>query len=293
MINCSIGVLAHNEAQNIAHLLKALCEQKLQNVKIAEIIVVSSASDDGTDEIVTDYSSRYDHIRLIREPERRGKAAAINTFLKEAKSDVVIIESGDTIPAEDTIEKIVSPFTDETIGMTGGRPMPVNDDASFIGYSVHLLWRLHHKMALKSPKLGEMVAFRKVIDSIPVDSAVDEASIESEITSRNLSLKYVSDAIIYNKGPETIKDFIRQRRRIQAGHLWLKRTQGYTVSSQNSAILLKLTIDEIKAEPHKILFLIGTMLLEIWGRILGYYDLLIRKKNPYKWDIAKTTKKLR
>ncbi len=293
MINCSIGVLAHNEAQNIGHLLQALCEQKLKNVNICEIIVVSSASTDATDEIVNDYAKKTDHIRLISEPERRGKAAAINTFLKEAKSDIVVIESGDTIPAEDTIEKLVSPFADETVGMTGGRPMPVNDESSFIGYSVHLLWRLHHKMALYSPKLGEMVAFRNVIDSIPVDSAVDEASIESEIISRNLTLKYIPDAIIHNKGPETISDFIKQRRRIQAGHLWLKRTKDYSVASQNSSLLFKLTLDEIKENPKKLPLLLGTIFLEIWGRILGYYDLVIKKRNPYKWDIAKTTKKLR
>jgi cellulose synthase/poly-beta-1,6-N-acetylglucosamine synthase-like glycosyltransferase len=293
MINCSIGVLAHNEAQNIGHLLQALCEQKLKNVNIYEIIVVSSASRDATDEIVNDYAKKYDHIRLISEPERQGKAAAINTFLKEAKSDIVVIESGDTIPAEDTIEKLVSPFADEKVGMTGGRPMPVNDESSFIGYSVHLLWRLHHKMALYSAKLGEMVAFRKVIDSIPVDSAVDEASIESEIISRNLTLKYIPDAIIHNKGPETISDFIKQRRRIQAGHLWLKRTQNYSVASQNSSVLFKLTLDEIKENPKKLPLLLGTIILEIWGRILGYYDLVIKKRNPYKWDIAKTTKKLR
>jgi hypothetical protein len=28
------------------------------------------------------------------------------------------------------------------------------------------------------------------------------------------------------------------------------------------------------------------------GRLLGYYDLHIRKKNPFIWDIASSTKKL-
>ena len=291
-LKCSIGVFAFNEVANISKLLDSLLTQQLNRIEIEEIIVVSTESIDGTDKIVSDYCKKNSMIKLLCEPERRGKSASINNFLDHAKSDILVIESADTIPAPDTIEKMVEPFFNEKIGMTGGRPTPVNDPVTFIGYSVNLLWNLHHEMALISPKLGEMVAFRRVFDKIPSDSAVDEASIEAIMHDKGLQLQYIPDAIVYNKGPENISDFIKQRRRIETGHLWLKKTQDYSVVSQDKGILLKLACQEIGKQPAGLFFLFGTAFLEIWSRFLGWYDFKIMKKNPYKWDVAASTKNL-
>jgi poly-beta-1,6-N-acetyl-D-glucosamine synthase len=231
-------------------------------------------------------------VQLITEPERRGKSAAINEFLKASTCDVCIIESGDTIPAKETVEKLVAPFHNLKIGMTGARPMPVNPDDNFIGYAVHLLWRLHHRMALISPKLGEMVAFRKLFDAIPSESAVDEASIEALIRAKHRRLRYVGDALVYNKGPENLTDFIKQRRRIETGHLWLKKVQGYTVASQKSNILFKILLAEFRETPSCAICMFVVMFLEYYCRLLGKYDFYIKKKNPFTWDIAESTKNL-
>jgi glycosyltransferase involved in cell wall biosynthesis len=291
-LTCSIGVIVFNEQDNICRLLKALMEQKLERVTISEIIVVSSACTDSTDELVCDFALDHPRISLICEMERKGKASAINIFLKEAKSDILIIESGDTIPAPDTIEKLITPFFDAKIGATGGRPMPVNNPKSFMGNTVHLLWRLHHRMALINPKLGEMIAFRRLFNSIPSDSAVDEASIEAIIKANRLRLKYIPDALIYNKGPENISDFIKQRRRIQNGHLWLKQKQHYTVTSQDSGVLSSILISEVLSHPLQLPMLIWVMGLEVFCRLLGTYDYYVKKKNPFTWDIATSTKNL-
>jgi len=291
-LKCSIGVIVYNEEANIEKLLDALLSQELHQVQIKEIIVVSSACTDGTDNIVKKYESENKKIKLITEPERRGKSSAINKFIAASKSDLLIIESGDTIPAKDTVEKLILPFKEPEIGMTGGRPKPENDSRTFIGYCVNLLWNLHHDMALISPKLGEMIAFKRIFEQIPNESAVDEASIEAIMLDNGLKLKYISDAIIHNKGPENIKDFIIQRRRIESGHLWLKQMQKYSVSSQNSGLLIDLALNEIKRNPGKIFFLIGTAIIEIWSRFLGWFDFKIKKKNPFKWDIADSTKRL-
>lgn len=292
-IKCSIGIIVYNEKANIGRLLDALLSQELERVIIDEIIVVSSACTDGTDDIVREYEKKYKKIKLITEPERHGKSFAINKFIAASSSDVLIIESGDTIPAKDTVEKFIVPFFDEKIGMTGGRPTPENDPKKFVGYSVNLLWNLHHRMALISPKLGEMIAFRKIFERIPPESAVDEASIEAIMRDNNLELKYIPDAVVHNKGPENLSDFIKQRRRIETGHLWLKKNQKYKVISQDKGVLFKLFIDELISKPSKIFFLFGTALIEIYSRFLGWYDFKIKRKNPFKWDIANSTKDLK
>lgn len=292
MIKCSLGIFAYNEEKNIGQLLQAVENQDLNQVSIEEIIVVSSNSTDRTDDIIREFANKNPKIKLIVQEERKGKSSAINLFLKEAKGDVLIIESGDTIPAKDTIEKLITPFLDKKIGMTGGRPEPINNPRSFIGFAVCMLWRLHHKMAMISPKLGEMVAFRNLVKQIPEHSPVDEASIEAIIRNYGLEKKYVPEAIIHNKGPENVSDFLKQRRRIYTGHLWLQKNQNYKVISQNSGLIIKLTLKEFSLDIVKDLKIIFTIFLEILGRFIGWYDFKILKKNPYKWEIAISTKDL-
>ncbi len=292
-ITCSVGVFAHNEAANIAALLDALIHQELTKASIAQIIVVSSASTDGTDEIVREYCQKDERIQLITQARREGKSAAINLFISSASEDICVVISGDVIPAPRTIELLVSAFADPKVGATGGRPVPVNDPGSLIGYSVHLLWRLHHRMAMLKPKLGEMIAFRKIMDSIPAESAVDEASIEAIIRDAGLRLRYIPQAIIHNKGPLNWKDFIKQRRRIQNGHLWLIQNQGYKVVSQDKGTLLWIMLDEIMERPKDIFKMIFVMKVEMWSRLLGTWDYRVKKRNPFAWEIAKSTKDLK
>lgn len=292
-IHCSIGVFAHNEEANILHLLKALSSQSLEMVEIAEIIVVSSASTDETDALVRKYSESEPKVKLITQAKREGKSSAINLFIANSKEDILVVISGDVIPAGNTIELLVSAFEDEEIGATGGRPIPVNPESDFIGYAVNLLWRLHHRMAMRSPKLGEMIAFRRVMDCIPKDSAVDEASIEAIVLDKGLKLKYIPNAKISNKGPENVKDFIKQRRRIQNGHLWLKKAQGYKVISQNRQTLFSILIEELKERPFDILRIFSVMLLESYCRFLGSWDYFVKGKNPFAWEISHSTKKVK
>ncbi|MDI3503928.1 MAG: hypothetical protein PWP64_864 [Candidatus Cloacimonadota bacterium] len=289
-ISCSIGIFAHNEEANILHLLRAVCKQKLDSVTIAEIIVVSSASTDKTDDIVRQFALDNPLVKLYTQPRREGKSSAINLFLQKASSAILVVISGDVIPAENTIELLVAEFRDPLVGATGGRPLPVNSGTDFISYAVQLLWRLHHRMALISPKLGEIIAFRRVMDSIPAESAVDEASIEAIIRQNGLKLKYVPEAIIKNKGPQNLPDFIKQRRRIQNGHLWLKKKQGYRVISQDSTALTKILRQEIKDRPQDFCKLMLVVGLEAYCRFLGTWDFYIGGKNPFVWEISRSTK---
>ena len=292
-LTCSLGVFAYNEADNIIPLLTALCSQQLSRAEIAEIIVVSSASTDGTDELVRAFAESHRQVRLIRQARREGKSSAINLFLAEASSHILMVISGDVIPAPTTIEKLAVALADPKVGASGGRPVPVNPTKTFMGYAVHLLWRLHHRMALISPKLGEMIAFRRLMDSIPADSAVDEASIEAIVRSRGLKLRYIPDAIISNKGPTNLPDFIKQRRRIQNGHLWLKKTQDYNVVSQDGGTLLRILFEEIREYPASAPKVLAVMALEFYCRLLGAWDFYAKGRNPFAWDIARSTKNLK
>jgi biofilm PGA synthesis N-glycosyltransferase PgaC len=292
MLHVSVGVMAYNEERNIGRLLDALVHQDLALAAIREIVVVSSGSTDGTDAIVSDWSQREPRIRLVRQERREGKASAINLFLKSVAGDVVVLESGDTIPAPDCIERLVAPFANADVGMTGARPVPVDDPGTFMGFVVHMLWRLHHRLALRHPKLGEMVAFRSSVRAIPGESAVDEASIEAIAVSEGKVLRYVPEAVVYNKGASNVRDFLKQRRRIYAGHLWLEKAQAYEVSTKGVGGILRELFLDLERTPRALLWSAGGVLLEALGRFLGTVDHYVLKRNPYTWEVAESTKSL-
>lgn len=295
-LTCSIGVMAFNEEANIGYLLESLLNQHLFICKIIEIIVVASGCTDKTCQIVESIANENDVVNLLVQKKREGKASAINLFLAKAKGDIAVIESGDTIPEEHTIENLVRPFRDSNIGMTGAHPLPVNSRGSFMGFTVHLFWQLHHELALNHPKMGELIAFRNIVTEIPKDTAVDEASIESIITESGFRIQYAEDAIVRNKGPETARDFLKQRRRIVVGHKHLQKTRGYTVSSmkiRNLFALFGRLLRNTSWNTKSVFWVCGAVSLELLGKLLGNYDFYIKKKNPFAWDIASSTKNLR
>lgn len=294
--DCSIGVMAYNEEANIKHLLDSLLNQRVVSCKISEIIIVASGCTDNTVSIVKSIVKDNHQVKLLVQERREGKASAIDLFLSVAKEDIVIIESGDTLPERDTIENLVRPFLDPNVGMTGARPIPVDSEDTFMGFTVNLFWELHHELALIDPKLGEMIAFRNIIRKFPKDTAVDEASIEAMITKAGHRIYYAKDAIVRNKGPETISDFIKQRRRIIAGHKYLQAESDYMVSTMKIGNLLHLfnrLRKDMSWNLKTLLWTGGAILLECWGRLLGEYDHFIKKTNPFVWDIAETTKNLK
>jgi biofilm PGA synthesis N-glycosyltransferase PgaC len=131
-----------------------------------------------------------------------------------------------------------------------------------------------------------MIAFRKVFDRIPHDIAMDEAFVEALVVRRGMSVRYAPDAVVYNTGPTSVDEFVRQRRRNHAGHLYLKAKYGYAVSSIQNTRVVKIAFKEIWGALRLIWTLFALAVLEAWARLLGWYDFAIRKDRHVVWDMA-------
>jgi len=285
-LRCSVGVTAYNEENNIGPLLDALLQQHLHDVEVSEIILVASGCTDNTVPIVEGYAADNAQIRMFVQPKREGKTAAINVFLAHAVEDICVLESGDTLPHEDAVEHLVRMFADPTVGMVGAHKIPVNTPDQIVGLFTHLRLRLEHQLCLEIPRLGEMIAFRKVFDHIPPDVAMDEAFVEALVVRRGMSVRYAPDAVVYNTGPTSIREFVRQRRRNHAGHLYLKSKYGYAVSSIQNTRVVKIALKELWGAIRLIWTLFLLAVLEAWSRLLGWYDFAIKKDRHVVWDMA-------
>src|SRR3989338_2087068 len=286
-MDVSVGITAYNEGWNIRNLMESLLNQKLNKVKIKEVIIVSSGSTDNTDEIVGKYSKKYKKIKLIVQKCREGKYSAINKFLKAAKSDILILESADTIPEEHAIENLCIPFKDSRIGIVASRPVPKSQNNGFMGFLIGTQWDMHHKMSLKKPKFGEMISFRKFFGRIG-RTAVDEEYIAMLIKESGYKPFYADNAIVYNFGPESIKDFLLQKRRINCGHLELKKRYGYKASSMDLCLKFKVFLKKfqnIKYMAKNFHYMVFAFLLDNIGRVLGLWDYCI-KRNHDVWRVV-------
>ncbi|RME83372.1 MAG: glycosyltransferase [Caldilineae bacterium] len=289
-LRCSVCITAYNEEANIGQLLQAMLDQLLHEVEITEIVVVASACTDRTVPIVREFMARDPRIKLIEQERREGKTAAINAFLKIAKEDIIVLESGDTLPHESAVEHLVRMFRDPTVGMTGAHKVPVNTPDHIVGLFTYLRLQLEHELCLDIPRLGEMIAFRKVFDQIPPDVAMDEAFVEAIMVQRGMQVRYAPDAVVYNTGPTTLGDFVRQRRRNHAGHLYLKHKYGYQVSSLRKRKVALIALRQIwqaiwgTIQLMWVLFLLAV--LESWSRLLGWYDFKVRGERHVVWDMA-------
>jgi len=292
---CSIGVMAYNEERNIGNLLKALCAQQLQTVSIGEVVVVASGCTDNTCGVVEAEIQCDPRIHLLVQQEREGKMSAINLFLQKARHEVVVIINADVLPEEDCIERLVGPFADPTVGITGGRPVAINDRDTLPGFAAHLLWDMHHQISLTTPKMGELIAYRNFPElEISPDTVDDEGIVEELVARKGMHKVYRPQAIVYLRGPTTVRDFVKRRRNIYAGHLQLRARTRYTPSTFGTLAMARRLLLPLlrwtKGRPLDLLRMAGVAFLELVARLLGAYDWYVLRRDHRIWEPAETSK---
>jgi glycosyltransferase involved in cell wall biosynthesis len=262
----AIGVMAFNEEGNIARLLDSILNQTAFE-KINRVLVIASGCTDRTCAIVDRYASEHPKIQLVAEPQRGGKVRAINTFFALATEPILLVSSADLILEPQTIDALIAPLADPAVGMVGSHPMPLNASDDFIGFTVQLMWRLHHEVSLRNPKMGELIAFRNVFRGLNPDTPADEVQIEHGVRSVGYAIRYAPDAIVHNRGPATMSDFIKQRTRWIALNMRIQRKHRLQVSTLRAAPLFEAMVAYVRRERPRWDWLAGAALLEMYCRI--------------------------
>jgi cellulose synthase/poly-beta-1,6-N-acetylglucosamine synthase-like glycosyltransferase len=181
----SIIVPTYNEAKLVRQKLENIASQNYPK-DLVEIIVVDSASTDGTQEIVREWiASRRDvEAKLIGESVRRGKAHALNKALEVATGEVVIITDVDsTWLSKDTLASALSWFSDPLVGAVTCLKAPAG--GGFVGVErgyrdYYNVVRLGESKRFSTPVFhGELAAFRRdllvKLGGFPVDIGADDS----------------------------------------------------------------------------------------------------------------------
>ena len=287
----AVGIMAYNEGATIASSVRSVLEQEGPHVQLGQVTVVASGCTDDTVPQAQAAADDDPRFGVLEQERREGKAAAITALLEGVKKeDVVVLVGGDTVLPPGSLEALLAPFDDPGVGMVGGHPVPVNESDALMGRVVHLLWELHHQVALHDPKLGELVAFRRILSELPTTTAVDEAEIEALVRERGLRLVYAPAAVVRMRGPGTVGDFLAQRRRIHAGHLQLRGRRGYSVSTMSSGRIIPILWHTWRSGTAGTGTAAAAVSLEAVARGLGWWDARIMGRDHSTWKRIPTTK---
>jgi glycosyltransferase involved in cell wall biosynthesis len=289
----TIGICAYNEEANIERSVRSVYEQKTDGFNIDEVIVVSSGSTDRTDEIVSGLLPEFENLRFLPQDKREGKNSAINLLLDNKKTQIVILLNADNaFGNEESLKNLILPFSDPKVGIVGGHPVPTNGKDSFAGFASHMLWAMHHHVSMVHPKIGELVAFRDIGTRLPLRTQSDEDILRMNLEKAGYTGVYATDAVIRNRGPETVADFVKQRTRVNIGERYMKKDYDYDIPTWKSSLLVGAMFGAVKEMGFHPLKMSVTAAMEAYARLKASAYVMSDKGDMSVWDPVSTTKKL-
>lgn len=137
----TITVPCYNEERSIGATIESLLSLDYPEDR-RNILIVSDASTDGTDDIVRSYAGR--GVELLRLPERRGKTAAENAAAAHIRGEIVVNTDATIRILPKALRALVRVFQDPTVGVASGRDVSVGNiestgnqgESGYVGYEM-------------------------------------------------------------------------------------------------------------------------------------------------------------
>jgi cellulose synthase/poly-beta-1,6-N-acetylglucosamine synthase-like glycosyltransferase len=150
----TLFISAFNEAASI--------REKLSNAlaldyprDLLEIVVVSDASDDGTDEIVREFEP--EGVKLHRQAERRGKTAGLNAAVPKASGEIIAFSDANAMYEPDALRMLVRNFSDPDVGCVTGEARYLKRGESAAERGERAYWDYEISIKRLETAIGSMV----------------------------------------------------------------------------------------------------------------------------------------
>lgn len=227
----SVCVPAFNEESQIDDLVRSLLVLDYPRDRV-QLLIVSDASSDGTDEIVRRYAS--EGVELLRLPERSGKTRAENAAAEHLRGDIIVNTDASIRIRPDAIKPLVAQFRDPSVGCASGRDVSVgsekNDanvgESGYVGYEMWIR-DLETRVGGIVGASGCFYAIRPKLHRLPLpDSLSRDFAAALHTHEHGYRAVSVPDAVCYvPRSPRLRKEYRRKVRTITRGMqtLWFKR----------------------------------------------------------------------
>src|SRR5437764_6509794 len=214
----SVIVPAFNEAANIEATVWSLVANDYPWV---EVIVVDDGSTDGTGDRV----ARLDltGVTVIWQ-ENAGKPAALNTGIRHAVGEIIVLVDGDTVFGPDAIAELVQPLADPAVGAVSGNAKVANR-GGLLGRWQHLEYVIGFNLDRRMFDLGRCMptvpgaigAFRRhalrYVGGVSAQTLAEDTDLTMAVSRAGWRVAYQPDAIAWTEAPGTVRPLWRQRYR--------------------------------------------------------------------------------
>ena len=137
----TLVVSAYNEESCIAEKIENSLSLTYPQDKI-EYLFITDGSTDNTAAII----AKYPQIKLMHQPERRGKIAAMERAMHEVTSEVVIFTDANTILNKQALMNICRHYNDAKVGAVSGEKRVHIEDVSDATAGEGFYWKYESKL---------------------------------------------------------------------------------------------------------------------------------------------------
>ncbi len=222
----SLVVVAFNEEEVIL--------DKLENARALdypperlEVLVVADGSDDRT----ANLARTVDGVRVLHEPERLGKLAAMNRALDTATGEILVFSDANNHYSPNAIRELVAPFADPRVGVVTGRKTIEDGQGRPLDRAEGLYWRYESKIkewesafGSVTGVAGEALAFRREAFPSPRPGTINEDFVQAILAVLDgWRVVYAPRALSLERASATLADEAIRRSRIVTGRwqaLW-------------------------------------------------------------------------
>jgi cellulose synthase/poly-beta-1,6-N-acetylglucosamine synthase-like glycosyltransferase len=220
----TIIISAYNEEKNIEETLLNKLELHYPLDKV-EIIVVSDASSDLTDELVKRYDLR--NIKLIRNDVRAGKTVSINKAMQHANNDIIVFSDANSIYKANALEMIMANFSDPRIGYVSGKMIYQKKDGCTIGEGCSVYMRYENYLRRIETNLGSIVGVDGGIDAVRKNlfepmkqDQLPDFVLPLRIIEKGFRVVFEPNAILMEQSLKNTEDEFKMRVRVALRAFW-------------------------------------------------------------------------
>lgn len=225
-LSLSVIVTAYNEAERIRDKIENTLRLDFALDRL-ELIVASDCSDDGTDDIVREYSDK--GVKLVRAADRLGKENAQKTAIEQATGDIIVFSDVATQIPEDALRELEGYFQDPTVGAVSSEDRFISQNGEVAGegaYVKYEMWlrRQESQLAGLVGLSGSFFAARKeVCTEWDIHSPSD---FNTALNTAKLGLRAVTAPTVlgyYRDLKDPRKEYLRKVRTVLRGMAGLAR----------------------------------------------------------------------
>lgn len=213
----TIIVTAYNEEASIRAKLDNLAGLNYPAERL-DVLVVSDASSDATEQIAATYDSRA--VRVLRVEGRLGKTACQNAAASAASGEILVFTDATTRVDVDALNHLVARFADPQVGCVAGCLAYVSDSDNLTGRGGRSYWSYELGLRAAESALGSLIGVSGCLYAVrksayrPIDpTLISDFVVAMKMREQSLRTVLAPDAACFeatlNRGSEELSMRVR------------------------------------------------------------------------------------